>query len=172
MRPRLFSFELAWADAAFDAIFPPPPQSSGAARSAAEQKGTALAHGIATMHPGRFLDDLLAAIPVEQSIGLRLSLWIVALAPLFAIRRLATIASLDEGDRPRVIERLLASPIYAVRQLVSGFKAIGSLLYARSPEIYAQMIKPERTATLFQLTPKKANPSPAHGGSTHEHAAE
>lgn len=129
MRPRLFSFELAWADAAFDAMFPPPPKS-------------ALAHGIREMHPAAFLDDVLASVPVEPSIGLRVALWIVALAPLFTIRRFATIASLGEDDRERVLERLLASPIYAVRQLVVGLKAMGSLLYAKSPVVRRQMTTP------------------------------
>ena len=45
MRPRLFGFELAWAEAAMGAIFP---------------EGSALVHGIARLKPGAFLDDMLA----------------------------------------------------------------------------------------------------------------
>ena len=157
MRPRLFEFELAWADAAFDAIFPPPPK-------------TVLAHGIATMQPGRFFDDVVANAPVEQSLGLRLALWIVALAPFFVLARLATIASLDADDRPRVIERLITSPIYAVRQLMVGFKAMGSLLYAQSPHVHAQMIAP--VAHVVRLRLGRSDTSPADGGAAHEHAAE
>jgi hypothetical protein len=159
MGPRLFKFELTWANAAFDAIFPAPPHS-------------ALAHGIDKMHPAVFFDAVVARAPMEQAIGLRIALWIVALAPFFAIHRLATISSLPAGDRPRVIERLLVSPIYAVRQLVLGFKAMGALLYAQSPAVYAQMIAP--SAPLLTLRPKRSDPPPppAQGGSSNEHAAE
>lgn len=161
MGPRLFSFELAWADAAFDAIFPPPPKA-------------ALEHGIAPMYPAQFLDDVVRTAPFEQSLGLRLTLWVVALAPIFALRRFATIASLDVDDRPRVIERLLASPIYAVRQLVMGFKAIGALLYAQSPVVRAQMVAPAASVVTLRL--KRSDPPPAvkqaKPGDTHEHAAE
>ena len=56
LRPRLTAFEIAWADAAFGAIFPPK---------------SALAHGIGEMKPGAFLDAMLADIWLETSLGLR-----------------------------------------------------------------------------------------------------
>ena len=96
MRPRLCSFELAWTDAAFDAIYPEPPRSK-------------LPHGVASMHPARFFDSMLASIPFEQFLGLRLTLWMIALAPLFTIRRLGTIASIDEADRGRVAGVVIAA---------------------------------------------------------------
>lgn len=161
MKPRLFGFELAWADAAFDAIYPAPPRS-------------ALPHGIATMHPGRFFDDIVARVPLEQSLGLRVALWIIGLAPIFALRRLATIATVDADDRPRVIERLLMSPFYAVRQLVAAFKAMGSLLYAQSADVHARMTATSKSAALVPLRAKRSDPPapPVHGGTPHEHAAE
>lgn len=127
--PRLFGFELAWAEAAFDAILPPPPRS-------------ALVHGIAQMKPGAFFDDTIAKAPLEASLGLRLTLWMIALAPLFVLRRFATVASLEEADREKLLDRLLSSRIYAVRQLVAGFKAMGSLLYAQSKDVRKQMSTP------------------------------
>ncbi len=139
MRPRLRGFELAWTDAAFDTFFP---------------EGSALPHGIVKMKPSKFLDDLLVEVPLEQSIGVRVTLWIVALAPLFVLRRFATITSLDLEDRVRVIDRLLASSIYAVRQLVAGFKAIATLLYAKSPEIRRAMSVP-RAPAKSDLVPRE-----------------
>ena len=127
--PRLASFELAWTDAAFDAIYPEPPRSL-------------LPHGVASMHPARFFDDVLATIPLEQSLGLRATLWMVALAPLFTIRRLGTIASLDADDRARVLTRLVTSSNYFVRQLAMSFKAIATLLYAKSAAVRAAMTVP------------------------------
>jgi hypothetical protein len=127
--PRLASFELAWTDAAFDAIYPEPPRSL-------------LPHGVASMHPARFFDDVLATIPLEQSLGLRATLWMVALAPLFTIRRLGTIASLDADDRARVLTLLVTSPNYFVRQLAMSFKAMATLLYAKSAAVRAAMTVP------------------------------
>jgi hypothetical protein len=154
--PRLFGFELAWAEAAFDTFFPAPPDS-------------ALVHGIKQMAPGAFLDDMLADIWLETSLGLRATLWIIALSPLFVLRRFATISSLEPKDRVRVLEGLLASPIYAVRQLVAGFKAMGSLRYAQSADIRKQMNTPPpaliETSSLVRV---KAAEGHEHG----EHAAE
>jgi hypothetical protein len=127
MRPRLFGFEAAWTDAAFDTIFP---------------ENTVLPHGIARMNPARFVDDWLAVLPLEQSIGVRVSLWIVGLAPLFTIRRLATFASLSTPDRAKVLDKLLTSPIYGVRGLVLSLKAIATFLYAQSPAVRKAMITP------------------------------
>jgi hypothetical protein len=158
--PRLLSFELTWTDAAFDAIHPDP-----APRGSEERERAALPHGIKHMHPARFFDDLLAEIPLEQSLGLRVALWIVALAPFFTIRRLATIASLGPEDRRRVLERLLASPIYAVRQLVTGLKAMAALLYAKSPAVRSAMMAPYASKVVPLRLVKKTEGS-------HEHAAE
>lgn len=133
MRPRLCSFELAWTDAAFDAIYPAPPASM-------------LPHGVASMHPARFFDSVLASIPFEQSLGLRVTLWMIALAPLFTIRRLGTIASIGAEDRGRVLERLVTSPNYFVRQLAMSFKAIATLLYAKSEAVRAAMATPVAVA--------------------------
>lgn len=154
---KLFGFELAWATAAFDAVFP---------------ERTALPHGIARMQPARFLADLIAASPLEQSIGLRLTLWLVALAPLWFLRRPKTIADIQPDERQRVLERLLASHVYAVRQLVVAFKAVGAMLYAQSPEARAAMTTPRVAQRLvaIRLAPRITTARP-HGGA-HEHAAE
>lgn len=153
---KLFGFELAWATAAFEAVFP---------------ERTALPHGIARMHPGRFLADVIATSPLEQSIGLRLALWTVALAPLWLLRRPKTIADICPEERQRILERLLASPVYAVRQLVVAFKAIASLLYSQSPEARAWMTTPRgQRLVAIRRAPRKAS-FPRDGGG-HEQAAE
>ena len=127
--PALASFELAWTDAAFDTIYPEPPLS-------------VLPHGVLSMHPARFFQSVLASVPLEQSVGLRVTLWMIALAPLFTIRKLGTIASIGPEDRVRVFERLLTSRNYFVRQLTMSFKAIATLLYARSERVRAAMTTP------------------------------
>lgn len=172
MRPRLTSFERAWTDAAFDAIYP---------------DGTSLPHGIVRQEPARYFDELLADVPLEQSLGLRASLWIAALAPLFVIGKLATIASLAPADRERVLERLLESPVYAVRQLVLGLKAMATMLYVRSDAVRSAMVTPVRGArALVALrVPARSGamvkadaaesaiiPRAGASGGSHEHAAE
>lgn len=120
--PSLYAFERAWIDAAYTAMYPDPPRSP-------------LPKGISQMEPARFYGELLARVPTEQALGLRVTVWIIALAPLFVLHRLATIRALSEPDRVKVLERLLASPIYAVRQLVLGFKAMGSFHYTQDREV-------------------------------------
>lgn len=158
--PHLSGFELAWADAAFDAIFPAPPSSL-------EPGSLALVHGIGEMKPGVFLDELISDAPLEAALGLRVTLWMIALAPLFVLRRFATIASLEPSDREKVLDRLLASRIYAVRQLVAGFKAMGSLLYSQSPAIRKQMNAPAATPLLGEGSLVRIKTREGH-----EHAAE
>lgn len=167
--PALASFELAWTDAAFDTIYPEPPLS-------------VLPHGVLSMHPARFFQGVLASVPLEQSVGLRLTLWMIALAPLFTIRKLGTIASIGPDDRVRVLERLLASRSYFVRQLTLSFKAIATLLYARSERVRDAMTTPrtpDRTsraplvsATRITSRAKAKIEASSESRGTHEHAAE
>jgi hypothetical protein len=163
---KLFGFELAWATAAFDAVFPEPPIGDHEARR------TALPHGIARMNPARFLADVIATSPIEQSLGLRLTLWIVALAPLWLLRRPTTIAGIRSDERQRVLERLLASPVYAIRQLVVAFKALGSMLYAQSSEVRAAMTTPVRSGPLVELRLSQSAIAPRYHGDIHAQAAE
>ena len=167
--PALASFELAWTDAAFDTIYPEPPLS-------------VLPHGVLSMHPARFFESVLASVPLEQSVGLRLTLWMIALAPLFTIRKLGTIASIGLDDRVRVLERLLSSRSYFVRQLTLSFKAIATLLYARSERVRDAMTTPlDRTSraplvSATRITSRarargKIEASTESRG-THDHAAE
>lgn len=150
---RLFEFEIAWATAALEATFP---------------ERTQLPHGIARMNPGRFFADTIAASPLEPSIGLRLALWLVALAPFYFRWRPRTISAIPLSERQRVLERLLASPVYAVRELALALKAVGALLYAQSPAIRRAMTTPSsrRRARLEVL------PQPVVSDGAHAHAAE
>lgn len=160
--PALASFELAWTDAAFDTIYPEAPQS-------------ALPHGVLSMHPARFFQSVLATVPLEQSLGLRVTLWMIALAPLFTIRKLGTIASIDPGDRVRVLERLLTSRSYFVRQLTMSFKAIATLLYAQSERVRSAMTTPRQplvSATRITSRAKAKTEGSSEARGSHEHAAE
>ena len=119
--------EVRWARAAFGAIFP---------KGASERFPT----GIADLDVEGFLVDIRSRAPLKAALGLRLAIWVCALAPLFVIGKLATIASLDEPSRETVMKRLLQSPNYAVRQLVIFLKTIGALLWASAPAVRAAMV--------------------------------
>jgi hypothetical protein len=133
---RLFEFEVTWAKAVFDAVLP-------------EHAG--LPHGIAPMKPEHFFARTVAQSSIEQAIGMRLALWIVALAPIWFLRRPTTISSLVPTERQRILDRLLLSPIYVVRQLCLMLKAVASMLYAQSPEARRVMSNPRKVAATTAL---------------------
>lgn len=124
---RLFGFELSWASAAFGAVLP---------------EGTALPHGIARLDPARYLAETVAAAPLLQATGVRLALWLVALAPLWLLRKPKTISGIEPAEREVVLDQLLSNPVYAVRQLALTFKALASMLYAQSLEARRAMTTP------------------------------
>jgi hypothetical protein len=126
----LFRFERVWARAALDAIYP----------SAASKD---LPVGISAFDVDSFFDDLFLRLPLVTALGLRAAIWMVALAPLFVLHRLSTIARLGSGDRNLLILRLLGSQRYAVRQLVMALKATGGIFYGGAPQIRERVLHPQ-----------------------------
>jgi hypothetical protein len=120
---RLTRFELACAKDAFVTIFPGP-------------------DGVASMDIEGYVQDTLARIPLEPVLGIRAAIWIVALAPLFILRRFRTLHGIAPSDRELVLVALATSPYYAVRQLVLALKALAALLYAGSPIVRARILAP------------------------------
>jgi hypothetical protein len=112
----LTRLERRWAHAILDTLFPGPDRG-------------ALPAGILDMDVDGFLDETFQRVPFEASLGLRAAFWIIGLAPLFMIGKLATIASLEPKDRLRVLLAMNASPVYLLRGLVMMVKAIGALFF-------------------------------------------
>ena len=142
--------EMRWAKAAFSAIFP-------------HKEGGQMPIGICDLDLEEFLRATLVRVPLEPALGLRIAIWVVALAPIFVLRRVTTIHGLAPPDRERVVAALVASPIYAVRQLVIALKAIGAMLYAAAPAVRARMVMPKvSTPSLISLRvgPAHAPPTP------------
>jgi hypothetical protein len=137
MNLALTRFERTAARAAFGTIYPGP------------ERGM-LPLGICDMDLDGYLDVTLARIPFEPSLGLRLAIWVVALAPIFVLRRLVTIASLDVADRERVITAIYASPYYAIRSAAIALKAIGALFYCGDARV--------RPTLLGVLAPLQSGP--------------
>ena len=131
----LMKFERTWAAAVFDGIFPAKVDACipiGARDVDADMVG--------------LFEDAREAVPPRVALGLRLALWIVALAPLFTIGKLVTIGGLEGLDRERVVLALLSSPFYFVRQLTMLLKAFGALFFLTAPGVREAIVRaPNRT---------------------------
>ncbi|HZU84324.1 MAG TPA: hypothetical protein VE987_15450 [Polyangiaceae bacterium] len=124
----LARFERRWAAAAMQAIFP-----------GSREAGLADIQG---MDVDGFLRELMTHLPFQAALGVRLAIWLVAVAPLFVIGRLATIAGVALEERERVLTALVASRVYAVRSLVLVLKTLGALLYAADERVRTRMMPP------------------------------
>lgn len=139
---RLTGIENRWAEAAMGAIFP-----------GSREEGLT---DIRAMDVRGFLARVVASVPSKVALGLRLAVWIVALAPLFVLGRLATITSLAQADRERVVTALVSSRNYALRSLVMILKTMGALLYAGDDGVRARMMVPSKPKSLVTLRVKSA----------------
>lgn len=137
---RLTGIENRWAEAAMGAIFP-----------GSREEGLT---DIRAMDVRGFLGRVVSSVPSKVALGLRLAVWIVALAPLFVLGRLATITSLAQADRERVVAALVMSRNYALRSLVMILKTMGALLYAGDDAVRARMMVPTKPKSLVTLRVK------------------
>jgi hypothetical protein len=142
---KLSRLEMSWAEASMGAIFPGSSEAGLADIQAMDLRG--------------FLAQVMRIVPFQAALGLRLAVWLVALAPLFVLGRLRTIAGLSPADRERVVTRLVASRAYAIRSLVLILKTMGALLYAGDDAVRARMLVPRRSKSpLVSLrTPKRVH---------------
>jgi len=138
---KLTRLELTWAEASMGAIFP-----------GSSADGLA---GIQAMDVRGFLAQVMTVVPFQAALGLRLAVWLVALAPLFVLGRLRTIAGLLPADREKVVGALVASRAYAVRSLVLILKTMGALLYAGDDAVRARMLVPRPQPALVTLRAKR-----------------
>ena len=125
---KLSTLEIQFAEASMGAIFP-----GSQAQGLADIRG---------MDVRGFLAQVMQCVPFQAALGLRAAIWLVALAPLFVVRRFATIRGLDQTDRERLVGRLVASPSYVIRSLVIILKTMGALLYAGDDGVRARMMPP------------------------------
>ncbi len=139
----LTPWENRWAEAAIGAMFP-----------GSREEGLADIRGMDV--PG-FLGRIVRCVPFRVALGLRLAIWLVALAPLVVMRRFVTIVGLAHEEREAVLVRLVASNSYAVRSLVLILKTMGSLLYAGNDSVRARMQKPALAESTVALRRKRVH---------------
>jgi hypothetical protein len=95
--------------------------------------------GIEGMALPAFLAEVMRYLPFRAALGMRVAIWLVALAPFFVLGRLTTITRLSPHQRERVVMALLASRVYVVRSLFLILKTMGALLYGGNASVRARM---------------------------------
>jgi hypothetical protein len=134
---KLGRWERAWGEAAMQTIFP------GCADDGMP--------GIAGMGLGPFLAEIMEYLPFRAALGMRVAVWLVALAPLFVLGRAVSIVRLAPADRERVVASLAASRFYFVRSLVLILKTMGALLYGGNPALRARAMTPALPSSGIRL---------------------
>ena len=136
---RLTTIEMGWARAALQATF------------ADRERGVRVPFERLDLEAT--IDETLRFIPWRSGMGLRIAIWMIALAPLWLMLRVATLTSLAAADRERVLARLIAHRVYFVRQLALLFKAFGALWVFRDAGLRAQVLG--RGERLVSISKKK-----------------
>jgi hypothetical protein len=102
-----------------------------------------------------FFASVQRAFPLHACLGIRVAIWMIALAPLFVLGRFTTIRGLSAADREKVVVALMASRQYFVRQLIMLLKGIGALVYAAVPAVRARMMGGRPASSLVPLRPRR-----------------
>jgi hypothetical protein len=121
-----FVFEQKWASAVLGAMFPAEPGQTDAPDL------------------GAGFSSIIRSAPFEAGIGLRLALFMVILAPLFVLGRPRTFMGLDAPSREKLLDALMKSSMYAVRQLLMALKTMGALVYARDEKTRRRLMAPRK----------------------------
>lgn len=140
---KLARFEDRWAEAAMGAIFP------GSSEAGLRD--------IRAMDVSGHMREVMRCVPFKVALGLRIAIWMIALAPLFVLGRLATIVGLALADREKVVSELVTSRFYGVRSLVLFVKTMGALLYAGDDAVRARMAVPKPKSGLVSLRAKRVH---------------
>lgn len=129
------SFERRWLLAVFDTLIP---------------AGTpdALSLGARDVPLERFVEELERYAPARVVWGLRATLWVLILCPLFVLGRWRTFVGLEPDARLALLDKLRESDVYLVREIPLLFKMVGCLGFCGLPEVQAALGAPPKNATL------------------------
>ena len=133
-RPAMTGFELDNVEAAARAIFP---------RNAHPELTT----GAEDLDVRGYFTALVARSSFRIAAALRLTILICAFGPLIVSGRFKTLAGLPASEREEVVALLVASPIYAVRQLVLLLKVHVAMVFGADPAARAVMMPPPEVPT-------------------------
>ncbi len=116
---RLSALERRWCGAALEAIF--------------EDEGA-----FGRMSPGEplsVMEAFIGGVPRVQRVGLRAMICVAGVAPLLLGMGFRTLDRLPPPARLAVLERLAASRVYFLRQIVIALKSVGALSYASTTRV-------------------------------------
>jgi hypothetical protein len=128
-RGRAWAFERRWLEAIAEGLAP-----TGASSDAA---------GRLVPAPGRAdvsvtFETMRAASAPLARIGMRLALWLVALAPIWTSARARTLAGLPVPDRTARLEALLAHRRFVVREAATVLKLVVAFTLLGDPKTRAR----------------------------------
>jgi hypothetical protein len=123
---RMFRFERRWLVALFEALLP----------SGVDPR---FPDGADRVPTGRYVDDFVTHAPLETVFALRAGLWVAMLAPPFLLRRFRTFMGLAPGEKVALLEALLRSRIYLVRETALLFKIFACLGPCGLPAVQARI---------------------------------
>jgi hypothetical protein len=123
-RRRLLQIERRWAEQALAAFAP--------------DGGTGLVPQPGEVDYATAFHRMLQEVTPWAALGLRLGLWLVALAPLWLWQRARTIGSLAVGERPALLRALLVHRVFAVRELTLLLKLCAAMALLGAPSVRAR----------------------------------
>lgn len=91
--------------------------------------------GLADVDTTSFWIDLERAAPPLLRLGLRLAVWVLTWLPLLFIGCPRRFSALGPTDRDRMLERVAASRVFLLRQLLQTLRVIACFAYFRAPEV-------------------------------------
>jgi hypothetical protein len=103
---KLLPFELDWVRTIYRALIPP----------------HALDGALDGLDPGPAFDHELGRSPWYAALGLRFSLWLTWLAPVWMLGQAGTFGAVDEATRVEILEKLLKHPRYPLRMAAMFLK--------------------------------------------------
>ncbi len=122
------AFEVRWRDATFAALVPAAPDGSHP--------------GLAAVDTAKYWEDMERSAPGLVRLGLRASLWAVALLPLLLVGRLCFFASLSQSLKDRMLEKMASSRLYLLRQILATLKMLACFAYFRDPLVREKLGAP------------------------------
>lgn len=152
----LFAFERRWARALLEAFAPP--------------GGPGLAPQPGEVDYVAGIQRMLDSFTQRAALGLRVALWIGALAPVWMGARLSSIAGVPMARRTQLVQRLLSHRLFLVRELMFLIKTASSFALLGTPSVRARS-NYDRGVEPVWVTPAKRSlpvhpqaPTPAAGG--------
>jgi len=99
--------------------------------------------GLVTARPGSIdyrqtLRTMSGRSTILGRLGIRLAIWLIALSPIWSLRRLRLFPALEPAARADLLHRLLEHPLFAVRELCLLLKVVACMAFLAPGAVRAQ----------------------------------